>query len=293
MKLFDLHCDTLGEIFRRGEGIYNNSRHVSLDRAFNVFGEYLQVMAVWSEHDLDCDENYGRCLSALAYGKERFIGIDGFTPIYAVEGGKLLNGDITRLDRLRAEGVRIFTLVWKGSSCIGGAYDNSEGLTPFGFTVLDRCFERGIVPDLSHSNDLISRQAIETAKERGLPVIASHSCSRAVYDHPRNISDAIARDVADIGGVVGVNLVGDHLGENSVDAVLTHIDHLMNVCGENAVCIGADLDGTSDESLPIGIKNIGDLPLLYRAVSQKYHSERLAEAIFYTNARNFAKDYLF
>ncbi len=293
MKLFDLHCDTLGEIFRRGEGILNNSCHVSLEKALSVFDEYIQVMAVWSEHDVDCDENYRRCLSALTYGKERFTGIGGFTPIYAVEGGKLLNGDISRLDALYDNGVKIFTLVWKEHCCIGGAYDNRDGLTSFGFEVLERCFDLGIVPDLSHSNGEINEQALALAKSKKKPVIASHSCSRAVFDHPRNISDTHARAIAENGGVIGVNLVSDHLGGRSMDILLSHIDNMVRICGEGAVCMGGDLDGTADETLPEGVKNIGDMPLIHSAISQKYHSERMAEAIFYTNARNFAKDYLF
>ena len=67
MKLFDLHCDTLGEMFRRGEGIIDNSLHVDLNKAFSALESYTQVMAIWSEHGLDNDENYSRCLRNLDY----------------------------------------------------------------------------------------------------------------------------------------------------------------------------------------------------------------------------------
>lgn len=293
MKLFDLHCDTLGEIFRRNEEMYDNTRHISLGKALNVFDEYVQVMAVWSENHLSDDENFDRCLKALDYAQTRIYGIEGFTPILAVEGGKLLRGELERLDVIAKRNVKIFTLVWKGICHIGGAYDNDIGLTEFGESVVLRCFELGMTPDLSHSNDEICRRTLEIARSSGRPVIASHSCSRSVCPHLRNVSDEVARGIADIGGVIGVNFVSDHLGGKSTDVILSHIDRLRNVAGGNAVCLGGDLDGMDDEYMPDDIKNVGDVAVLYDAISKKYHSEAFADAVFYTNARNFAKAYLF
>lgn len=290
MKLFDLHCDTLSEMYKKGEGLFNNTCHISLDKC--SYEHYTQVMAVWSEHQLSEDQNYENCLRILDYAEKHIRNIDGFTPILAVEGGKLLNCDISRLDVLKSRGVKVFTLVWKGVSCIGGAYDNDEGLTPFGYEVVRRLFEYGIVPDLSHSNDLISYQVLKIAKEYNKPVIASHSCSRSVFDHPRNVNDIVAREIALSGGVVGVNFVKEHLGSSDTQTILLHIDRLLNIMGENGVCIGGDLDGMSDDSLPCEIKNVGDVSKLFYAISKKYGSEELAEKILYSNAHNFAQNRL-
>ena len=290
MKLFDLHCDTLSEMYKKGEGLFNNTCHISLDKC--AYEHYTQVMAVWSEHELSEDQNYKRCLDILDYAEKHIRNIDTFTPIMAVEGGKLLNGDISRLDVLKSRGVKVFTLVWKGVSCIGGAYDNNEGLTPFGYEVVRRLFEYGIVPDLSHSNDLISYQVLKIAKEYGKPVIASHSCSRSVYDHPRNVNDIVAREIALSGGVVGVNFVKDHLGASDTDTLLLHIDRLLNIMGRNGVCIGSDFDGMSNDCLPDEIKNAGDVSKLFYAIRKKYGSEDLAEKILYSNGQSFAQNRL-
>ncbi len=289
MKLFDLHCDTLGEIFRRGEGMFDNTRHIELNKAFSVLEGYTQVMAIWSEHDQDNDENFRRCIAALDYADRHIFGIENFTPILAVEGGKLLNGDISRLDTLAKRGVKVFTLVWRDSCHIGGAFNNSEGLTDFGKEVVSRCFELGITPDLSHSNDEICYQAIELARDAKKPLIASHSCSRSIYNHPRNISDEVAKQVAFGGGIIGVNFVSDHLGDRSEETLLEHIDRLYNVCGGGSVCLGTDFDGTTDDTLPYGIENIGRIGVLYDALAKKYHSEDFADAVFYENAERFAK----
>ena len=110
-----------------------------------------------------------------------------------------------------------------------------------------------------------------------------------MFDHPRNISDEVAREVADIGGVIGVNFVSDHLGDRSVDTLLHHIDRLKNVCGGEAVCLGTDFDGTDDDTLPYGIENVGKVGVLYEALAEKYHSDDFADAVFYKNAERFAK----
>ena len=183
--------------------------------------------------------------------------------------------------------------MWKDVCCIGGAYNNDLGLTEFGEDTVEYCLSNGILPDLSHSNDIISKKTLEISKSYRMPVIASHSCSRQVYDHPRNVSDKIATGIALCGGVIGINFVSEHLGGRDIDRLLKHIDHLTNICGADALCLGGDFDGMSDEMLPEGIKNVSDLPLLYDAISKKYHSEAFAEAIFYSNAQNFSKHYLF
>ncbi len=293
MKLFDLHCDTLSEAYRKKESLKSNTCHIDIDKALSSFDTYAQVFAVWSEHGSSEDECYEKCIKILDYADAEFEKHKCVTPIYAVEGAKLLKGDIRRLETLKNRNVKILTLVWKGECCIGGAYDNAAGLTDFGKETVEYCFNNGIIPDLSHSNDLICKQALDIAKEYKRPVIASHSCSRHVFDHPRNVSDEIAKRIAECGGVIGVNFVSEHLGGRSIDTVLAHIDHLSDVCGEGSVCLGGDLDGMSDEMLPESIKNVSDVAVLFDAISKKYHSETFAEAIFYSNAQNFAKHYLF
>ncbi len=269
--------------------MFDNTCHIELNKAFTVLDSYTQVMAIWSEHDLNNDENYSRCLKNLDYAEKHIFGILNFTPILAVEGGKLLNGDISRLDTLAKRGVKIFTLVWRDCCHIGGAFNNSEELSDFGKEVVCRCFELGITPDLSHSNDEICYQAIELAKDAKKPLIASHSCSRSVYNHPRNISDGIAKELANLDGVIGINFVSDHLGGREIDILIKHIDHLYNTCGSGTVCLGTDFDGTSDDTLPYGIENVGKVGVLYDALVKKYRSEDFADAVFYKNAERFAK----
>lgn len=292
MRLFDLHCDTLSEAYRKNESLKANTCHIDIDSAFSQFDAYTQVFAIWSEHSLSENECYERCIKILDYADAEFEKEKRVTPIYAVEGAKLLNSDIDRLKILYNRKVKILTLVWKDVCCIGGAFNNDLGLTDFGKKTVEGCFNYGITPDLSHSNDKISKQTIDIAKAYSKPVIASHSCSRQVFDHPRNVSDDVARRIAEIGGVIGVNFVSDHLGGKSIETILKHIEHLSNVSGTDAVCLGGDLDGMGNESLPDEIKNISDVAVLFDAISKKFSSEAFAESILFSNAHNFAAKWL-
>ncbi len=289
MKLFDLHCDTATELYHKGETLKENTCHVNLKDALSSFETYTQVMAFWSDNDLDGEENYRLFHEAYRYLLPMLGKDDRFRAVLAVEGGRLLCNDLSRLDALRRCGVRILTLVWGGSCCMGGAHDTSEGLTDFGRQAVARCFDLGIVPDLSHASDAMFYETAAMAKERQKPIVVSHSCSRAILDHSRNLTDEMAKITADLGGLIGVNLVIPHLGGDTVEQVCRHISHLASVAGEDHVCLGCDLDGTSH--LPQGIRNVGDLTKIADGLRNISHSEAFIEKVFYSNAQTFAETY--
>ena len=289
MKLFDLHCDTLTEIFEKNEVLQKNTCHISLENAFKTFEDYTQVLAVYSKNDLSDDENYDSFIKTIEYGKKYSDGIENFHPIYAVEGAKLLGGDIEKLKTLASYNVKILTLVWGGECCIGGAWDTNKGLTSFGRSVVNGCYDLGIIPDLSHASDEVFYETAEIAARRGGTIIVSHSCSREICQHRRNITDDMARTVSDLGGIIGVNLVIDHLGGNTVDDVCAHIERFSRIAGEDKVCLGCDLDGTSP--LPDGINNVGDLYKIYNLLVEKRHSQSFADAVFCSNAQKFANEH--
>lgn len=110
-----------------------------------------------------------------------------------IEGGKLLCGDISRLDVLYAAGARFFTLVWKDDCDIGGAHNTENGLTDFGRKALERLSALGMAVDLSHASDRMTEEATEICKSGKIPAIASHSSARAVTSHRRNLTDELAK----------------------------------------------------------------------------------------------------
>jgi len=73
-------------------------------------------------------------------------------------------------------------------------------------------------------------------------MVFSHSCCRAVWDHPRNVTDEQIRACAEAGGVVGICGVGIFVGPNEIgtDAIVRHIDHAVQLVGPDHVGIGSD-----------------------------------------------------
>lgn len=294
MKLFDLHCDTPYKLFKTGQRLDKNDLHISLEKA-EILKKYVQCAAVWSDCER-CDED---CLDFFFQASEYFKKeAGGFITtakelrdkrlgfILTVEDSRLLCGDISNLSRLYDRGVRVMTLLWGGESIIGSAWNVGGSLSDFGKEVLEGCFDMGIIPDLSHANDRVISYALQRASERKKPVIATHSNSRSICHHMRNLTDENAKEIVKVGGIIGVSLFPPHLrGETAeISDIISHIDHYLSILGTDCVCLGCDLDGIS--TTPKEISNIGDLPRLYDAISKKF-GESVAEGIFYNNAYNF------
>lgn len=295
MDVIDFHCDTLTEIEKRGGGVNDPTLHITPQKA-EAFDRYVQIGAVWTDVALTDDEAWERFFRVVdLYGS-----LDGAFPIttpseatdrkraviLAVEGARLLSCDISRLDALYRRGVRILTLGWAGSDCVCGSWDTDDGLTPFGKEVVERCFELGIAPDLSHASRKTSAQTIALAKAAKKPVIASHSCSYSVCPHGRNLTDAEFCEIVSLGGIVGVSLYPPHVAGDraTLGDVVRHFAHYISLGGENALVLGCDFDGI--ETTPEGLCDVGDLPRLYDTLAECF-GEATAKRIFFENANRF------
>ena len=313
MRFFDLHCDTPHELYRNNASLDDNSCHVSLNKA-SCLSDYAQVMAIWTPKSYDDEKGFTNFNKVMDYLNEELYRLrdrvhicrcgedvvaawsqDKTAAFLAVEDARLLNNDITRLKVLYGRGVRFLTLCWGGSSCIGGSHDTEDGLTPFGELVVQCCFDMGIIPDLSHASDATAAQVLGMAREAGKPVIATHSNSRGVYRHSRNLTDEQFCAIRDLGGIVGISMCTPHLTDTkqapaTIDTLLRHIDHYLDLGGEYTVSFGGDLDGISHA--PEGIRDISDVPAIEQAmIAHGYHRE-LIDNILWRNAHNFVCNHL-
>jgi membrane dipeptidase len=129
--------------------------------------------------------------------------------LLGVEGGHMINSDLSVLRKYFASGVRYMTLThsgnaeWADSSTARPAHN---GLSAFGKEVIGEMNRLGMMVDVSHVSDKTFRDVLSVSKA---PVIASHSDCRALCDHPRNMSDAMIRELAAKGGVIQINF---HVG---------------------------------------------------------------------------------
>ena len=171
-------------------------------------------------------------------------------------------------------------------NAIGGAHDTDIGLTEFGKAVVNECFNVGIIPDVSHASDRMIYEVLEIANKRGRPVVATHSNSRIVFNHTRNLTDEFYKEIAHLGGVVGISMAPQHLCSDGADinAVLRNLEHYVSL-DTDAVCLGCDFDGV--ETLPNGITGVSDLNKLREAILKSSTLSDYVEKIMYTNARNF------
>lgn len=297
MDVIDFHCDTLTEIELRGRGVNDPTLHITPEKAAS-FERYVQVGAVWTDNKLSDESAWERFFRVV----DMYRSADGAFPIMrppdalgakravilAVEGARILAGDISRLDELYSRGVRILTLGWAGSDCVCGSWDTTDGLTAFGREVVLRCFELGVIPDVSHASRETSAEAIALAKDAGKPVIASHSCSYAICPHGRNLTDDEFLEIVSLGGIVGVSLYPPHLaGESAtVGDAVRHFEHYISLGGERAVVLGCDFDGI--KTTPEGLGDVSALPRLYDALSEALGEDR-AKRIFFDNAHDFLK----
>lgn len=225
-------------------------------------------------------ENAGRVVHCRSAADVDAANAAGRTAaILSVEGGELLFGR-TAEDAYR-DGVRIVTLTWNYSNALGGSCVTGGGLTPKGRDFLRDCARLGILVDLSHGSDELF---FETAELLDGPFLASHSDSRAVHPHRRNLTDEQFRVLAAKGGCAGVNLYADFLtGETpcTLSHVIAHIEHFLSLGGEKNVCLGGDLDGC--DALPEGIEGVRDVSRLADELARLGYGDGLIRDIFYNN----------
>jgi len=125
----------------------------------------------------------------------------------SIENAWPIGDDISLLDTFYRMGVRICGFAHFADNQFADSSTDKEqwgGLSPAGKALLAEMNRLGIVPDLSHSSDKALEDAITLSKA---PIILSHSGSRAVFDHPRNIDDEHMRALSAQGGVIQINTV--------------------------------------------------------------------------------------
>lgn len=309
MNLFDLHCDTPFELYKKQAELADNSLHISLKKTED-YPRYAQVMAIWTQHSLENEAAweqfhavYRDFLSklppdktVLCRSKEEFrqaVAL-GKRPFFlAVEGASLLSGRLDRLSVLYEMGVRFLTLVWRDADIIGGAFNTSEPLTPFGREVVEACFALGMTVDLSHASDAVAEECLALAAKAGRPVIATHSNSRAVYPHPRNLTDETTKKIAACGGLVGISMAPQHLdepGEANIRSVCRHILHYLSLGIGGHLAFGCDFDGI--DKTPAGIRDVSDLCKVAGALKKEGIPDETIQAICYDNAERFVLAHL-
>lgn len=149
---------------------------------------------------------------------------------------------IDRLALFHGLGVRVIQPTYNPRNQLGDGCTVAEnhGLTPLGRDAVAHMNDLGILVDLSHCGQATTAEAIRLSR---LPVAVTHAGCAAIADHPRNKRDEELRALAGRGGVLGVYWM-PYLrasGQPTVDDLVRHLEHALDVCGEDHVGIGSDL----------------------------------------------------
>lgn len=315
MKYFDMHCDTLYELCHQSESLKDNEKlHISLNKSAH-FAHYAQFFAMFcGPAEMGDDADADHRLSVLLETAEREISdrkdfiqlcrsgrdlehaqAEGCAAAFlTVEGADLIPNEIA-LQKAWNAGVRLVTLTWNHRNRYGcsAKLDQTEGLTQDGFNFLRSCEEKQILIDASHLSDAGFYDLLRKAQR---PFVASHSNSRTVCLHFRNLTDDMFRELADMGGVVGINLCPAFLHEGGdiygadIDDIVRHIEHFLELGGEHTVCMGADWDGIS--ALPRGMESVCSVSRIRDALSARGYDQPLLDRIFYDNLADFVSRWL-
>ncbi len=188
----------------------------------------------------------------------------------SIEGGGAFAADVTQIDRFIARGLRLVSPCHGknsplSSSATGAKVDH--GLTPLGKQFCERVYDKGALVDVSHVSDLAFADIAAIARAHHAPVVATHSNARALAAHPRNLTDAQLRTIAESGGVTGLNLHAQFVtgtNEATLADVVKQVHHLVAVAGIDHVAVGSDFDGGIKP--PEDLADAGALPSLAAAL---------------------------
>ncbi|MBP3359864.1 MAG: membrane dipeptidase [Clostridia bacterium] len=301
----DTHCDVIGCIADKNEGLYKNSCRFSLE-LLEKYDGFIQFFACFisprfygapkkrfyglaEKYFSELDKNRGRIWHCTCLEEaHRALAKGGCAAFLTAESGEWIES-AEDLEYAYSLGVRVIGLTWDGDNRLasGSASPGSGGLTGFGREMVRKMNTLGIHIDVSHLND---RSFYDVCSLAERPLFATHSNSRAVCPSVRNLTDEQFRLIAESGGFVGINMYNPFLkqeGRVGIEDVIRHIEHFLNLGGENCIGFGADFDGMED--MPDGIENAGDMCKIREEMLKNEYNKRIVDKIAHKNLERAIK----
>ena len=200
----------------------------------------------------------------------------------SVEGSELLHCSVKMLRKAYQQGVRAVNLTWNRANALSGSHceEPERGLSQQGNEFVSEMNRLGMLVDVSHLSEAGFWDVMAITEK---PVIASHSNSKAVFFHTRNLTDAQFTAIMEYRGVVGLNAYAGFLGETAVtpNDLLRHLEHFLALGGTKTVALGGDWDGC--DALPEGYSGIWNWADFYNTLLQHNYHESLVRDLFYHN----------
>lgn len=192
---------------------------------------------------------------------DRAAGAKAVGGILGIEGAHPLEGRLDNLDQLEAAGYRLVGLQHFFDNALGGSLhgEGNHGLTEFGRAVVDEAVRRNMVLDLAHSSPQVARDVLAMTD---IPLVVSHSGIHGHCATKRNFPDALMRDIAATGGVIGIGYWAEvACGDIAPAGVARMIRAAIDTVGEDHVSLGSDFDGSVETAF-----DTSELPALTQAL---------------------------
>ncbi len=306
--VFDLHCDTATELVLQNQSWEKNSLQLDLDRASKLMS-HIQIYAFCCVYDREykplppseAEAQFFTAVSNFYTELERHkathrlcrstedmiaaVGEGKHPVLLSLEGPEAIGCDPWRLDELKDLGFVMTTLTWNFRNALAGSHLTGEGLSPEGKAFVRRAQDLGLVIDVSHLSDKAFWDLVDVTSA---PIVASHSNSRAVCPHSRNLTDEQFKVIRNFRGVVGLNLYAPFLNESGradFSDVRRHLDHFIDLGGENYISLGGDLDGC--DVLPEGFTGVDSWNDLGRYLLDRGMDEEQVLGVMNNNASRF------
>lgn len=300
LRVMDAHCDTIYSCWAKGEDLSSNTGAVELASALRTFESYAQIFDLWTakgyvggeclEATCKCQLGYFRrqvssyshliqpCTTAQQAQEANRAG--KCAAFLWVEGAELLGCRLKGLEWAHREGVCGVTLTWNRANDLSGSHCDQpqQGLTTQGREFVTRMRELDMLVDVSHLSEPGFWDVMELCPTG---VVASHSNARAVCDHTRNLTDAQITAIIEHQGVIGLNFYENFVGgKRDLEAVRSHLEHILSLGGEHSVALGGDWDGAQ---LIYPLRHINQLENLYEFLLRHGYGEELLQDLFYNN----------
>ena len=306
IPVFDLHCDTALELIGHDEqkerNLRSNDCHIDLDRAGKLAG-YCQCFACFTTPfmqdwmQVSPEIVFEREIAILNKSlqkngdviKQAFTAIDVednfrsgiMSAVFTIEGPAGFGFNPEKLEGLYKLGFRITSLGWNEKNPLTGSNMTGGGLTDLGKVYISEAQRLGMIVDVSHISDEAFWDIMDITQA---PIIATHSNSRVVCNHSRNLTDEMFLEICKTGGVAGFNQYDAFVGDApDLNAVCDHFLHFLDLDPDGRhIALGGDLDGC--ESLPKGFSGVESYPDLADQLLFRGLSEINLKDIFWNNA---------
>lgn len=298
----DTHCDTPGRLLEGADlSVAGSEGHFDFIR-MRQGGVDCEFFALYTPNDMPSDAALRRVMEMLAAVHDSILEAEDvrlalsatdvvensrhgrLSIALGLENAAPLCKSLGLLKEMYRSGVRYVTLTHNGNNEICDAALASEkrwnGLSAFGRDFVKEMNSIGMMVDVSHISDEAFYDVLECSSA---PVVATHSCCRALCASPRNMDDDMIRSLARAGGVVQINFYPHFLKAGcdpsvpaslpSCKTVADHIEHVIDITGsvEN-VGIGSDFDGI--DFTPQGLEDISKMPCLLRELSGRGYTQQ-------------------